>query len=65
MKSNKPTVFIDENQISHKLENSVKLNQKTDVVDENDLSHIDPATIAVIILALFFIPLILSGFFFQ
>lgn len=65
MKSNKPTFFIDENDVSHKLENSVKINQQTDVVDENDLSHIDPATIAVIVTALFFIPLIFSGFFFQ
>lgn len=65
MKSNQSTGIIDDHDVSHGLEDAMESNQSTDIIDENDLSHIDPATISVIAIALFIIPLILTGFFFQ
>ena len=65
MKSNHPTDMIDDQDVSQRLENTMKSNHPTDMIDENDLSNIDPATISLIAIVLFIIPLILTGFFFQ
>lgn len=65
MKSNQPTGIINDLDVSRELENAIESNQPTDIIDENDLSNIDPATISLIAVVLFIVPLILTGFFFQ